>query len=288
MERSVLHVSLASSLLVGVSALGIFIACDSSDSDDSGKHESAGASAGKSSGGAASGGTSSKGGASAQAGKSSTGGAPYEPNDTAGAPADHENGGTSAQGGTGSEPVGGDAGAGGEAACVPAPPELPSNVPAAIVAPAGVTLLRSLHAVGTQNYRCSVGAAPAPGGDPTWTWVLVEPVADLFNNCGVKVGSHFRVADSAPPVPEWKYEVDGSAVTGVKVDSAPVAGSIPELLLKENGHIGAGVFAAVAFVQRLHTVGGAAPPAASCDLAHVDETEKVPYTAQYYFYSGGN
>ncbi len=288
MERSVLHVSLASTLFIGVSALGIFIACDNSDSDDSGNRASGGASAGQTgSGDAGSGGTSAKGGASATAGKSSTGGAAYPPSNPAGAPGNDENGGTNAEGGTGSEPVGGDAGAGGEAACVPAPPELPTDVPAAIVAPQGVTLLRSLHAVGTQNYRCRATAG-AGGGDPTFAWTLVEPVADLFNSCGVKVGSHFRVPASDPPVPEWKYEIDGSSVSGARVDSAPVAGSIPELLLKENGHAGAGVFAAVTFVQRLHTVGGAAPGAASCDLAHIDETENVPYSAQYYFYSGGN
>ncbi len=286
MERSVLHGSLTSSLLIGVSALGIFIACDSSDAADSAKRDSAGGSAGSAAAGAGgSGGIASKGGAAATAGKSSAGGAPY-PSNAAGAPPNDDGGGANAEGGSGSEPVSGDAGAGGDAACVPAPPALPTDVPAAIVAPQATTLLRSLRAVGTQNYRCRA-IAGAGGGDPTFSWTLVEPVADLFNSCGVKVGSHFRVPASDPPVPEWKYEVDGSSVIGVKVDSAPVAGSIPELLLKENGHVGAGLFAAVTFVQRLHTVGGAAPAAATCDLAHVDETENVAYTAQYYFYSGG-
>jgi hypothetical protein len=180
----------------------------------------------------------------------------------------------------------GDVGAGGEPACTPTPPVLPTDVPAAIAAPAGVTLLRSLHAVGTQDYRCTATAGEA-GADPTFAWVFVAPVADLFNSCGVNVGSHFAVPASSPPAPEWKYEVDGSSVIGAKVDSAPVAGSIPELLLKENGHDGTGVFAAVTFVQRLQTVGGAAPAAASCDLAHVDQVEEVAYSAQYYFYSGG-
>jgi hypothetical protein len=29
------------------------------------------------------------------------------------------------------------------------------------------------------------------------------------------------------------------------------------------------------------------PDAATCDLGHIDEEQDVPYTAEYYFYSGG-
>lgn len=178
------------------------------------------------------------------------------------------------------------AGAGGEASCTPAAPTLPSDVPGRIAAPAGVTLLRHFHAVGTQNYRCTMTPG-APGADPQYGWVFVGPVADMSNSCGVKVGSHFAAANTAPPAPEWRYDVDGSSVVGAKVDASPVDGAIPELLLNATTHRGDGVFTKVTFVQRLHTVGGAMPDAASCDAAHVDDEQDVGYTAEYYFYSGG-
>jgi hypothetical protein len=71
------------------------------------------------------------------------------------------------------------------------------------------------------------------------------------------------------------------------VDASPVAGAIPELLLKATDHAGDGVFAGVSFVQRLDTVGGAAPAAATCHDDHVGDEQDVPYTAQYLFYTGG-
>ena len=234
MKRSGLRVSLASSVLIGVSAFGWLVGCDNSSSD---------------------------------------------------APSQNDRDGT--EGGARSDSEPGASGAGGAAVCVPDPPALPSDVPADIAVAETATLLRSLHAVGTQNYRCTQTDG-VDGADPTFTWVFIAPVADLFNSCGTKVGSHFAVPDSLPPVPEWRYEVDGSSVIGLKLSSAPVEGSIPELLLKENGHDGAGVFAGVTFVQRLHTLGGAAPPAADCTAASVDVVSEVDYSAQYYFYAGGS
>lgn len=284
MKRVILRASLGSSCLVVISALALFVGCDSDSLDDPSSPD---ASAGEAtSGGTASGGGSSNsmGGTKAQAGTSANGGAPYPTDNEAGAPANGGAGGTYAEGGAGSDSGG--AGAGGEPACVPEAPVLPSNVPAGIAVDETATLLRSLHAVGTQNYRCTETAGD-PDADPTFAWVFVAPVADLFNSCGTKVGSHFAVADSNPPVPEWKYEVDGSSVIGLRLNGAPVVGSIPELLLKEDGHSGAGVFAGVTFVQRLQTVGGLAPDLAECTAEHVDEVAEVEYTAQYYFYSGG-
>ncbi len=152
--------------------------------------------------------------------------------------------------------------------------------------PSGATLVRHFHADGTQNYRCTETPGEA-GADPTYAWVFVGPVADLFNSCGTKVGTHFAVPGSSPPAPEWQYDADGSNVSGAKVADSPVTGAIPELLLKQTGHGGDGVFSSVTFVQRLQTAGGAAPAAADCNADSVDEQQDVHYTAEYYFYSGG-
>lgn len=282
MKKSILRASLAPSLCVGVCALSLFVGCESDSSDEPSKPE---ASAGEAaSGGRASGGSAAMGGTKAQAGTNSYGGSPDPADNEAGAPATVGSGGSDANGGASGD---GEGGAGGEPACVPDPPVLPTNVPAGIVVAQDATLLRSLHAVGTQNYRCTETPGQA-GADPTFGWVFVAPVADLFNSCGTKVGSHFAVADSDPPAPEWKYEVDGSGVIGLRLAAAPVNGAIPELLLKEDGHRGAGVFAGVTFVQRLQTVGGLAPAVTECTAENVDEVVEVPYSAQYYFYSGGS
>jgi hypothetical protein len=163
---------------------------------------------------------------------------------------------------------------------------LPEGVPALIAAPAGATLVRHFHAQGTQNYSC-IEKPGQQGADPTYEWSFIAPVADLLNSCGVKVGTHFKLPNSSPPAPEWQYDVDGSSVIGMKVDASPVAGAIPELLLKEAGHGGAGVFSTVTFVQRLKTVGGAAPAAATCNAEHVDDEADIGYSAEYYFYTGG-
>ena len=191
-----------------------------------------------------------------------------------------------ANGGGTNQAAGADGGAGGDAPCVPEPAKLPSSVPALLATPDGTTLVRHFHAVGTQNYRCTETKADK-NTDATFDWAFVGPVADMLNSCGSKVGTHFAAPNSSPPAPEWEYDVDGSSVIGAKVQASPVAGSIPELLLKEAGHGDAGTFSAVSFVQRLQTNGGAAPPASDCNADSVDEERDVAYAAEYYFYSGG-
>ena len=239
--------SLGTLLVMSTCLLGVFAACDGSGDNAGGKYGAAG-------GAASEDGTPSEGGAASP-----------EATNNAGATGDDL------------------ADAGGAPACVPQPPTLPTDVPAMIQAPDGVTLVRHFHAVGTQNYRCSQSA----GAYPTYSWVFIGPVADLLNSCGKKVGSHFAVPQSDPPQPEWRYDVDGSSVSGTKVDASPVDGAIPELLLKQAGHSDSGVFSTVTFVQRLATAGGAAPAAGDCNAGHVDEEQDVGYTAEYYFYSGG-
>jgi hypothetical protein len=293
--------SFASLFAVTSCVLG-FAACDGSDDDaapDEGQAGTAGSSSstagksgggsssagtgaggkssgGKSSGGTSSGGTSSAGTSSAGTSNGGEGAAAGNAPSDGGAPVSE--GGASNAGAAGDE----SAGAGGEPACEPEPPQLPTDVPDIIAAPAGTTLVRHFQAVGTQNYRCTASADP----EPVYSWVFVGPVADLLNSCGIKVGSHFAVPDTDPPQPAWRYDADGSAVKGVRVEGSPVGGAIPELLLKEDGHDGDGVFSTITFVQRLQTQGGTAP-IAGCDAAHVGEQRNAGYLAEYYFYSGG-
>lgn len=274
--------------------LGAAAAC--SDAEEPGGGAEAGAAGEGTNGGTKpSGGTANDGGSNANGGTAGNGGS----NANAGNGGSNAQAGTTAYGGEGgAQPIteGGAAGAGGvagespvagaggEAPCTPPPPTLPEGVPELIAAPEGTTLLRHLHAVGTQNYRCTQSA----GENPMYTWVLVTPIADLLNRCGLKVGRHYAVEGSVPPIPVWLYEVDGSSVNGARVDASPVEGAIPELLLEQVAHSENGLFSTVTFIQRLDTVGGLAPAANTCDADHNGDTRNVPYTAEYYFYSGGD
>ncbi len=150
----------------------------------------------------------------------------------------------------------------------PTPPSV--VVPDSLRAPADETLLRTLAAVGVQIYECRAEASEAAATD----WVFVAPEARLFDVGGVQVGKHYAG-------PTWEA-MDGSKVVGVvkaRVD-APQAGAIPWLLLATRSAGPAGKFAKVTSVQRVATVGGAAP-ATGCTPATVGQQARVPYKAEY-------
>jgi hypothetical protein len=148
----------------------------------------------------------------------------------------------------------------------------PPAVSAPLQPPAGSTLALRLHAEGAQVYVCK---ASMPAG--TFAWTLKAPDAKLFDASGAQVGTHFGG-------PTWQSSVDGSAVIGAKVADAPVAGTIPWLLLKAQANAGNGVFSRITSVQRVDTVGGLTP-SSGCD-ASADGTEQpVTYSANYYFYT---
>ena len=152
------------------------------------------------------------------------------------------------------------------------------EVPEAIKAPAGEKVVLRAHASGAQIYVCG----PAADGKSQWT--LKAPDAELRDDQGALIGHH-----SAGP--SWRHN-DGSEVTGKAIarSESPDASSIPWLLVSAIGHAGSGVFARVTSIQRLQTLGGQPPPAATCDPARQKGKEaRVPYRADYYFYApGGN
>jgi hypothetical protein len=147
-----------------------------------------------------------------------------------------------------------------------------SGIPTSLQAPTGVKLVLQAHATGWQIYTCGTG----PDGKPQWT--LKAPDADLHDAKGTVVGHH-----SAGPT--WKYN-DGSQVMGKAIAHAdsPDAKSIPWLLVTATGHSGEGLFAKVLTIQRLHTVGGQAPPVSECNPSKATADARSSYTADYYFY----
>jgi hypothetical protein len=63
---------------------------------------------------------------------------------------------------------------------------------------------------------------------------------------------------------------------------APLADAIPWLLLTAKSVGPEGSFSKVTSVQRVSTVGGAAPKT-GCSSASVGQVARMPYTADYYF-----
>lgn len=144
------------------------------------------------------------------------------------------------------------------------------------LAPASHESLR-LHAGarGVQIYECR-----AAGKGHAWTFVA--PEADLFDENGHRIGSHGAG-------PHWRFS-DGNRISArvtARTD-APHQRDIPWLLLeartrltREQLHSGIG---RVRSIQRINTAGGQAP-ADGCDATTAGNTVRVPYTADYLFYS---
>lgn len=146
----------------------------------------------------------------------------------------------------------------------------PASVPAAITPAADQTIKTSLQGVGVQIYMCN---ATATG----FAWTFVAPQANLYNDDGKLVGTHFIG-------PTWQGN-DGSTVVAARAAGASVdASAIPWLLLNATSHAAVeGRFSDVTSIQRLATVGGIAP-ATPCDSSNLGSIAQVPYSAQYVFY----
>lgn len=152
-------------------------------------------------------------------------------------------------------------------ACAPLPPQ----VPAPLQPPAGQVLQLEARAAGAQIYECQA----KPDGSGT-DWVFKAPEATLADRAGKPLGKHYAG-------PTWEA-LDGSTVVGeIKArDPGKDATAIPWLLLAAKSHGGSGVFADVKSIQRIATVGGAAPSADLCTAA--GQVMRVSYTATYLFY----
>ena len=153
----------------------------------------------------------------------------------------------------------------------PTPPSV--VIPGSLAAPATDSLVRTLWADGVQIYECRKAAdASFPA------WAFVAPEARLVDSTGVLVGRHYAG-------PTWEAG-DGSKVVGnvtAKVD-APDPHAIAWLRLATHATGKPGLFAKVTTIQRVATVGGAAPDT-GCGTATIGQQVRVPYTAQYAQYS---
>jgi hypothetical protein len=151
--------------------------------------------------------------------------------------------------------------------------EGPAQVPPVIAVPGGYEVKVKLSATGVQIYKCQPSATVATD----FVWTFVAPEASLFSE-GKPAGRHYAG-------PTWEAN-DGSKVVGKLVAkvAAPDGVSISWLLLSATVVQAGETFGKVAFVQRLHTSGGAAP-STGCTSENASTEVRVPYTADYFFYS---
>jgi hypothetical protein len=146
---------------------------------------------------------------------------------------------------------------------------LPPAAASIAVDPASNEVFLVGHAKGFQIYTCD-GA----------TWGAATPDAKLFDDNGELVAKHFAG-------PSWQAK-DGSTVVGVRpaLESVTVdATAIPWLKLSADpDETVPGLLANTTFIQRVATTGGLPPAPADCNKKTAGKKDKVPYTADYYFW----
>lgn len=159
------------------------------------------------------------------------------------------------------------------AVCASWPAAGAGDLPASLQVPANAVLTQKMHAVGVQIYGCSA----SKDAERRFEWVLKGPEAELSDPAGHKIAKHYAG-------PTWEAK-DGSKVTGEVTAHAdsPDPHAVAWLLLSAKSVSGTGIFGAVRFIQRLHTVGGKAP-AEGCNQAAEGREVRVPYSAEYWFY----
>ncbi len=161
------------------------------------------------------------------------------------------------------------------AACAsPQPPISILQVPDRLKPGATESLAIIVAAKGAQIYECRARKDQAGG----YEWAFVAPEAALFDARGNRIGRHYAG-------PHWEA-ADGSKILGTVKEraDAPVADAIPWLLLATKSVGAEGAFSKVTSVQRVNTVGGAAPKA-GCSEAAAGTPARIDYTADYYFFT---
>jgi len=167
----------------------------------------------------------------------------------------------------------------------------PPPVPTDVQVEAGNKVFLVGHATGTQNYIC----LPSSNGV---AYSLFTPEATLFNDQGEQIITHFFSINPFEPGVirvTWEHSNDTSAVwgkvTGSSTDSNFVnPGAIPWLRVqvKEVGALagptGGDKLVKTTFIQRLNTVGGAAPSTGCSQPSDIGNKAFMPYTADYFFY----
>jgi len=168
------------------------------------------------------------------------------------------------------------------------------DVPADLVVPEGHQPFLVGQATGTQNYICM----PAATGV---AWKFLGPQATLFlpvhgGHLQQQITTHYLSAnpeESGTARATWQHSFDTSRVWAfadrISTDPNYVApGAIAWLRLAkvgtETGPDGGSILAQTTFIQRINTIGGAAPATGCTQASNIGVMVLVPYTTDYYFY----
>jgi hypothetical protein len=174
---------------------------------------------------------------------------------------------------------------------------IPPLVPPEIQVPEGNEVFFVGRGVGTQNYVCLPCDPSQPGCGSGVAFALFTPQATLFNNQGEQVTTHFfspNPFEGDVIRATWQHSRDTSAVWGRVIGSSSdpkfvTPGAIPWLLVEvvgaQAGPTGGAKLTRTTFIQRLNTVGGAAPSKGCSAPADIGAKAFVPYTSDYLFYS---
>jgi Protein of unknown function (DUF3455) len=180
-----------------------------------------------------------------------------------------------------------------------ADPVTPPAVPDNVKVPEGAKAFLVGHATGTQNYVCQ----PSGAG---FKFVLFTPQATLFGDNEKQIITHYFSPNLAPDPGEnsgtiratWQDSHDTSTVWA---SATPATTSTDERFVqpgavawvrltvvgRQGGPIGSNKLGPTTFVQRVNTSGGVAPSDGCSSLADVGNQAFQPYTADYFFYTGG-
>lgn len=148
-------------------------------------------------------------------------------------------------------------------------PSLPSPLCDSVQVPPGHKLAFHTYAIGVQIYRWNGFA---------WDFVAPEAILSASANYRGKVGTHYGG-------PTWESNSGSNVVAERVTGCSPNPNAIPYLLLRAVSTDGPGIFQSVTYIQRVNTAGGLAPTTPGTT---VGQEERVPYTAEYYFYRAEN
>ena len=166
----------------------------------------------------------------------------------------------------------------------------PPAVPANISVGAGYKLFFAGHAVGTQNYICSV----TPSG--SIEWFFTGPQATIYDVDLEQTMTHFLSRNPAQNNvlhATWQHSRDSSTIWAKRLDGSTDSryvrpDAIEWLLLEvtgdQSGPTGGDRMTPAVRIQRVNTVGGLKPPATECSAATLTNRKFVPYEADYFFY----
>jgi hypothetical protein len=164
-------------------------------------------------------------------------------------------------------------------------------VPSDIAAPGGFKPFLVGHAVGTQNYICTL----TPTG---LKWLFIGPQATIFDRTGHQSLTHFQSVNPGVDAIQatWQHSRDTSAVWARRLNGSSdphyvSPDAIEWLLLEVTG--GSSLPESKArllparYIQRINTVGGKEPTVA-CTDATLNQRQLVPYEADYVFFRQGH